>query len=164
MNYKQIDVKLQLCANRNSSIGHNIYANELVFGDNISGYPYEIVPNIVHYILFSINEIRFSHLMSLLSVLRNQKPDQIIIHCDCDHLNGEYYKRILEIIPKTRTFLTIRQKERPTKIFGKNLNKYWLNWHSAEITRIKIMLELGGIYLDQNFYVIKCWIHSANIS
>ncbi len=37
MNFKQIDEKLQLCANRNSLIGHNIYVNELVFGDNTSG-------------------------------------------------------------------------------------------------------------------------------
>jgi hypothetical protein len=95
--------------------------------------------------------------MSLLSVLRNQKPDQIIIHCDCDHLNGEYYKRILEIIPKTRTILTIRQIERPTEIFDKSLNKDWLNWHSADVTRIKLMLEFGGIYLDQDFYVTKCF-------
>jgi hypothetical protein len=133
----------------------NIYGNHLVFGDNINGYPYNIVPNIVHYILFSIHEIQFSHFISLLSVLLNQKPDQIIIHCDCNLLNGEYYKRILKIIPKTRTILTIRQIERPTKIFGRNLSKGWLNWHSADVTRIKLLLEFGGIYLDQDIYVVK---------
>jgi hypothetical protein len=90
-----------------------------------------------------------------LSVLRNQKPDQIIIHCDCDHLNGEYYKRILKIIPKTRTILTLRQIERPTQIFGRNLSQEWLNWHSADVTRIKLLQEFGGIYLDQDVYVVK---------
>ncbi len=138
-------------------IGNNLCnnSNELAFRDNVKGYPYNIAPNIVHYILFSIPEIRFSKFMSLLSVLRNQKPDQIIIHCDCDHLNGEYYKLILKIIPKTRTILTIRQIEKPTKIFFRNLNKKWLNWHSADVTRTKLLLEFGSIYIDQDVYVVQ---------
>jgi hypothetical protein len=159
--YKLFEVKQEIILNRispNCSLTANnmsINSNELVFGDNTNGYPYNIVPNVVHYILFSIREIQFSHFISLLSVLRNQKPDQIIIHCDCDHLNGEYYERILKIIPKTKTILTIRQIERPTQIFGTNLNKEWLNWHSADITRIKVLLEFGGIYLDQDVFVVK---------
>jgi hypothetical protein len=67
-------------------LNENTCENHLVFENNVTGYPYDIVPNVVHYILFTIHEIQFSHFISLLSVLRNQKPDQIIIHCDCDQL------------------------------------------------------------------------------
>jgi hypothetical protein len=159
--YELFEVKQQIIVNRISAnfslTGNNVSINssELVFGDNINGYPYEIVPNIIHYILFSIHEIQFSHFISLLSVLRNQKPDQIIIHCDCNQLNGKYYKRILRIISKTKTILKIRQIEKPTKVFGRNLSKYYLNWHSADITRIKLLTEFGGIYIDQDVYVVK---------
>jgi hypothetical protein len=97
-NYKKFlrGIKQEIVVNRNQSKGiqidEEIYANQLVFGNNIIGYPFEIVPNIVDYILFTIHEIRFSHFISLLSFLRNQKPYQIIIHYNCDQLNGEYYK------------------------------------------------------------------------
>jgi hypothetical protein len=135
------------------------YVNEyeLVFGDNITGYPYEIVPNIVHYVLFTIHEIQFGHFISILSVLRNQKPDKIIIHCDCDQLIGNYYKRIVNIMRSTKsnTSLIIRRIERPTEIFGKPLNEGWIDWHASDITRIRVLLEFGGIYLDRDVYVVK---------
>jgi len=135
------------------------YVNEyeLVFGDNITGYPYEIVPNIVHYVLFTIHEIQFGHFISILSVLRNQKPDKIIIHCDCDQLIGNYYKRIVNIMRSTKsnTSLVIRRIEKPTEIFGKPLNEEWINWHASDKTRIRVLLEFGGIYLDRDVYVVK---------
>jgi hypothetical protein len=130
---------------------------ELIFGDNITGYPYEIVPNIVHYVLFTIHEIEFGHFISILSVLRNQKPDQIIIHCDCDQLIGDYYKRIVNIMRSTKsnTSLIIRRIEKPTQIFGKPLNEEWIDWHASDITRIRVLIEFGGIYLDRDVYVVK---------
>jgi len=133
----------------------NSYEDHMIFGDNITGYPIRIVPNIVHYVLFTIHQVEFGHFISILSVLKNQKPDQIIIHCDCDQLNGSYYERILKILPKTKTKLTIRKIERPTEIFGKPLNKEWIDWHASDITRIRVLMEFGGIYLDRDVYVVK---------
>jgi hypothetical protein len=37
----------------------------------------------------------------------------------------------------------------------KELNKEWLNWHAADIVRIKVLMKFGGIYLDQDMYVVK---------
>lgn len=100
-----IAISLILIANSNLFLHKqkpNFQQKELIdnyiFGDNITGYPINIVPNIVHYVLFNIKQIEFGHFISILSVLRNQKPDQIIVHCDCDHLIGDYYERILQII------------------------------------------------------------------
>jgi hypothetical protein len=140
-----------------SLINDYVKEYELIFGDNITGYPYEIVPNIVHYVLFTIHEIEFGHFISILSVLRNQKPDQIIIHCDCDQLIGNYYKRIVNIMQSTKsnTRLIIRRIEKPTQIFGKPLNEEWIDWHASDITRIRVLLEFGGIYLDRDVYVVK---------
>ena len=80
-----------------------ISINEISFDHNITGYPINIVPNIVHYVLFSINEIQFGHFLSLLSVLRNQRPDKIYIHCDCHEIVGQYYKRVIRVAKKTKT-------------------------------------------------------------
>src|ERR1700761_2965283 len=51
----------------------------LSFNFNETGFPFYVVPNIVHYILFDIKDIGFGHFVSLLSVMKNQKPDLIYI-------------------------------------------------------------------------------------
>jgi len=152
VNEKWIQIEDQ---NQNQNEWQKILINNLTFDHNITGYPINIVPNIVHYILFTIHEIQFSHFISFLSVLKNQRPDQIYIHCDCNQLKGEYYKRVEKLSNKTKTELIIRQIERPTEIFGHKLSKEFLNWHSSDITRSRVLMEFGGIYLDRDVYVIK---------
>jgi hypothetical protein len=68
---------------------NNYSIENIVFTDNITGYPFLIVPNIVHYILFTIHKIEFGHFISILSALRNQKPDKIMTHCDYDEVSGD---------------------------------------------------------------------------
>src|SRR5689334_209831 len=46
----------------------------IMFGINAIGAPFDVVPNTVHYVLFTVHEIQFSHFVSLLSVLKNQRP------------------------------------------------------------------------------------------
>ena len=132
-------------------------ANDFDFSDsnNETGYPYFVVPNIVHYILFGINEIQFVHYVSILSVLKNHKPDLIWIHCDCNQLNGEYYKKVIERVKQTNTSLEIRQIEKPLEIFGQKLSKKYFNWHSSDVSRLRILQEFGGIYLDIDMYIVK---------
>ena len=125
------------------------------FDSNETGFGYNIVPNIVHYVLFTIHEIQFAHFISILSVLKNQRPDQIYIHCDCNQLSGDYYRRVLRVANKTKTPIIIRTIERPTQIFGKKLSTKWHNWHLSDITRSIVLQEFGGIYLDRDVYVVK---------
>ena len=47
---------------------------------NETGFGFNIVPNIVHYVLFNVTEIQFGHFISFLSVLKNQKPEKVYIH------------------------------------------------------------------------------------
>ena len=122
---------------------------------NETGFGFNIVPNIVHYVLFNVTEIQFGHFISFLSVLKNQKPEKVYIHCDCSQLSGDYYQRVLRVANKTNTSVITRTVERPTQIFGKNLSDGWLNWHSSDITRIRVLQEFGGIYLDRDVYVVK---------
>ena len=128
---------------------------DLIFGDNNRGFPELIVPNVVHYILFNISEIRFAHYLSILSVLKNQKPDLIWIHCDCEQLSGYYYKKVIERVKQTDTQFSVRRVEKPTEIFGKTISKQFINWHSSDITRLRVLSQFGGIYLDTDVYVVK---------
>ena len=110
-----------------------------------------IVPNIIHYILLKQHFISFAHFISIKSVIRNHKPDQIIIHCDCDKIEGDYWERIkLE-----RIHIKIRRIEIPDEIFGHKLSSSYKLWHASDILRNKILREFGGIYLDRDVYVVN---------
>ena len=87
--------------------------------------------------------------------MKNQKPDVIYIHCNCHQLSGDYYERALRVANKTNTQLIVRTIEGPTQIFGQNLSKEWLSWHSSDITRVRVLMEFGGIYLDRDVYVVQ---------
>ena len=130
-------------------------SENLTFNLNETGFGFNIVPNIVHYVLFNVTEIQFGHFISFLSVLKNQKPEKVYIHCDCSQLSGDYYQRVLRVANKTNTPIIVRTIERPTQIFGKNLSDSWINWHSSDIIRIRVLQEFGGIYLDRDVYVVK---------
>ena len=126
------------------------------FEPNITGYPFNIVPNIVHYVLFTLHEIQFSHFLSFLSVLRNQRPEKIYIHCDCYKLDeNEYYKRLMDIINKTSTQLVVRYMERPSEIFGQKLSTKFIDFHSSDLARQQVLQLFGGIYLDRDVYVVQ---------
>jgi mannosyltransferase OCH1-like enzyme len=106
-------------------------------------------------VLFDINEIQFAHFISILSVLRHQKPDEIIIHCNCDQLNGINWRIVRDRANSSNTEIRIRKVSKINQIFNIPLRGKWQNWHSSDITRIKVLMEFGGIYLDNDIYVVK---------
>jgi hypothetical protein len=113
-----------------------------VKGDNIIGYPYLIVPNIVHYILLDTTELMFVHFISIKSVLRHQKPEKIMFHCNCFQLSGNYWLRIQNECKDTNTQLIVRYIENPETIYGKPYRKEWHNYHASDILRIKVIKHL----------------------
>ncbi|XP_054159004.1 uncharacterized protein LOC128957293 [Oppia nitens] len=122
-------------------------------GQSTDGY---LVPNIVHYILFKTHYINYVHFLSILSVLKNQKPDSLYIHCDCHELRGDYWQRINRVANATNTTrLIVRQIQRPTHIFGQQLSLIFHNFHASDIGRLQVLREFGGIYLDRDVYVVN---------
>ena len=122
---------------------------------NETGLPFDIVPNIVHYVLFGTTNVTFAHFISILSVLKNQRPEVIYIHCDCHHLTGDYWHRVRRMAYETNTTLIVRYVEKPREVFGQKLSKKYLNWHSSDLTRIGVLSLFGGIYLDTDVYVTQ---------
>ncbi|XP_054154546.1 uncharacterized protein LOC128953097 [Oppia nitens] len=116
---------------------------------------HQLVPNYVHYVLFRVNEIQFQHFISILSVLRNQRPDRLYIHCDCRELVGQYYRRIQSVVNRTGSRLIVRQIQMPTHAYGTAINSTHLPWHASDIVRVQVLRKFGGIYLDRDVYVIK---------
>jgi len=110
---------------------------EGVIGDNITGYPKLIVPNIVHYVLLDYNQIDFIHYLSFKSVLNVQKPDKVMIHCNCDELKGNYWNRLKNEFKDFNNTIIIRRIEKTGHIFGV---KFANVWHESDIVRIKVRI------------------------
>lgn len=125
-------------------------------GDNVTGWAHDIVPNVVHYVLFQNHYITYVHLISIMSVVRIQKPDQIIIHCDCTEMDADdqNWDRIIKEVNKTNEVtLIIDNIKRPIEIFGKRLRQRY--YHASDVTRYRIMHESGGIYIDNDVLITQ---------
>lgn len=127
-------------------------------GDNITGWPMDIVPNVVHYVLFETHKISYVQMLSIFSVIQIHKPEEIIIHCDCDRIDDgdEHWDRIINLVNETNeVILRINQIERPTKIFGTDIKPENVNFHGSDITRYGTLKKYGGIYLDNDIFVTQ---------
>jgi hypothetical protein len=108
-----------------------------VIGDNITGYPKLIVPNIVHYVLSDYNQIDFIHYLSFKSVFNVQKPDKVMIHWNCDKLEGNFWNRLKSEIEEFDNKIIIRRIEKTGHIFGV---KFANVWHETDIVRNRVCI------------------------
>ena len=124
--------------------------NETSFISDEKGDGY-VIPNNVHYVWYSDTkkEFRFQQYLSVLSVHKFQKPDNIYFHTN-NPPSGKYWDEIL----KLKEFIVVK-RDRPRKIFGKKLDKAAYETSDSNISRVKILLESGGIYLDTDIWLIR---------
>jgi len=115
--------------------------------DNVTGYPVPIVPNIVHFIRIDQTYINFHDMICIFAAYKNQKPDKIMLHCNNCSFYGKYWDRIKEIDSLELANITV-----PTKIFGRPMVDHR---HQSDILRIKTLMKHGGIYIDNDVYVVK---------
>jgi hypothetical protein len=112
---------------------------EGVIGNNITGYQSFIVPNIVHYVLLDYNQIDFVNYLSLKSVFKFQNPDKVMIHCNCDQLEGKYWNKLKNSTEEIQNKIIIRKIEKSGYIFG---FKFSCVYHESDIARNRV-----GLYL-----------------
>lgn len=125
---------------------------------NVTGWPVDIVPDVVHYILFEYHRISYSNMLSLLSVLQIHQPEVIYIHCDCDEIEKDdpNWKRILAAANVTRkTTIHVNHIVKPTEINGVPIRKEHRNFHASDIMRYRLLSQHGGIYLDNDVFVCQ---------
>jgi len=88
--------------------------------------------------LIDYNEINFAHYLSFKTVLTIQKPDKIIVHCNCDQLQGSYWTKLKDEFKNIDNKVTINRVEKPQTIYGTEYSKDYQLWHSSDILRIKV--------------------------
>ena len=110
-----------------------------------------LVPNNVHYVWYSDKqkEFRFLQYLSVLSVHKFQKPDNIYFHTNNPPF-GKYWEELI----KLEEFVVVK-RERPRKIFGEEIRKAVYETSDSDVSRVKILLESGGIYLDTDVWLIR---------
>ncbi|XP_075212725.1 uncharacterized protein LOC142319382 [Lycorma delicatula] len=116
--------------------------------ESISG----LVPNIVHFIIFNNTKLDFTSFLSITSVLKVQRPEKILVHCDCKQFEDHYWGILLEISHKVLVPIEVVYLPRPTHVFGQTLSSVF---HSTDVARIHVLMNYGGIYLDTDVLILK---------
>lgn len=126
--------------------------------DNQTGAVDYIVPNIVHYIRFKQARFTYVDYVCLRSVHLNHGPDYIFIHTDQPDVNGSVFKgkywRWIRQEPKLFSRIRLLPIQAPSEIFGQPLSEEWRLLHGSDIARARTMMKYGGIYLDNDVYVV----------
>lgn len=128
--------------------------------DNVSGTESGkfIIPNIVHFIRFGNESLTFKEAVCMLSSLKNQKPERLVIHTDNYDTINHGYDKYLEIVgrhPLSQGKLEVRFLRQPETIFGQELSGKWRNYHAADVARLEVLMAEGGIFLDRDSYVAR---------
>lgn len=119
------------------------------YADNTTGFELYIVPNVVHFVRLGEEPLSLVDAICMRAASLQQRPDALMIHCDnCETVKVGAYWTLVKDIPG----LVLRSIERPNNIFG--LQFGWVE-HVADVVRIKILMKYGGIYLDNDSYLVK---------
>ncbi|XP_070559192.1 uncharacterized protein [Ptychodera flava] len=118
------------------------------FNGTLRPQDHPVVPNIAHFVWFTCRDFTFYHLISLLSVYSVMKADRILFHTDCEP-TGRWWTEA-KLIPVLEVMLL----EMPTSVFGHELNPFW-STHSADVARLRVLLEYGGVYFDPDVFVVN---------
>ena len=160
-----IVIAIVLLLNRGGEIdyGYLPYRQELfdvVANNDFNGFNNEtgagngqyIVPNLVHFLFFGLNELSFVDAVCILAAFKNQRPDKIMIHTNMGPFHGHYWEKVKNT---PGLIVEIHEFELPEEIFGQKFSERNHKWHAGDVARIKILMEYGGIFLDNDSYLIK---------
>lgn len=114
-----------------------------------------LVPNYIHFIRFGLPRISYVDMICILAAFKNQKPDKIFIH---RNHNTSFIGKYWDILIKTPGFLDVLKLvyvEQPSEVFGQKVDNYYKQQHSSDFTRLRILIKYGGIFIDNDSYIIK---------
>ena len=123
--------------------------------NNMTGSERFIVPNIIHFIRFGDFELKFIDYLVLLAAMRNHKPDKFYIHTN--EKDVQYAGKYWDLVQKDEELwkrIKVLYLKVPTEIFGVDINEDWYYYHGSDIERIRVLMKYGGIYLDNDCFVI----------
>ena len=124
--------------------------------NNVTGAEHFIVPNIIHFIRFNNFELKFIDYLVLLAAMRNHRPDKFYIHTNVKDVQytGKYWDWVRRD-EELWTRIKVLYLEAPAEIFGLKLSEGWRFHHGSDIGRIRVLMKHGGIYLDNDSFIIR---------
>ena len=122
--------------------------------DNETGSMHFLVPNIIHYVRFNQTKFNFIDYICLRSAYMNQRPDFIFVHTNVQSFRGSYWRRI-QNETGLRKLIRIIPAQIPSQIFNQSISESWRLHHGSDISRLHIIQKFGGIYLDNDVYVVR---------
>ncbi|CAF0830447.1 unnamed protein product [Didymodactylos carnosus] len=114
-----------------------------------------LVPNIIHYIRWDKPTFNFVDIVCMRSAYLAQKPDKIYIHTNTPNFRGKYWIQLKRKWPDLYQRIKIILNIPPTSIWGQNFSSGWHLYHASDIERIKILMKYGGIFADNDLYVVR---------
>ena len=130
------------------------YGSEFDSFNNETGADHFIVPNIVHYVRFHKKSWTFVEYICMRSAYIVQRPDYIFIHSDVDEFKGKYWNWVLRE-PDFRSRIVHVPTRAPDNVFGREFLPIWKLYHGSDLTRIRVLMKYGGIFLDNDVYVVN---------
>ncbi len=104
------------------------------------------IPNIIHFVFGfkeQTEEFLYAYYLAIWSASVIHKPEQILFHYHHEPY-GKWWNEAKKLV-------TLCKTEIPTAIDGVPIKKFA---HAADVTRMRVLLEQGGIYLDMD--TISC--------
>jgi hypothetical protein len=98
------------------------------------------IPNIIHFVYGfkeQSSEFDVTKYIAIMSAYHLNKPDKIYFHYK--------FSPYGPLWDKVKPYLTLMPTDPPETIFGKKVNRYA---HKADIVRLNVLNEMGGIYMD----------------
>lgn len=111
-----------------------------------------VIPNIVHLIWFSTNDfkkMKFIEYLCLKSIINVLKPDKIRIHGNLEPVECVYWKEL-----KKNPKIEWVYREKPLYKYNQNFSDSPIQ-HLADIARLEVLYEEGGIYSDFDILWVK---------
>ncbi|XP_076450396.1 uncharacterized protein LOC143286643 [Babylonia areolata] len=107
------------------------------------------VPRLAHYVWFGKERraMPLHFFVGVLSVVRFLRPCLIVFHGDLLP-SGVLWQALVQLVPAILHLPT----PRPREVFGRVIK---VPEHSADVTRLRVLLEYGGVYLDTDQYLLR---------
>lgn len=103
-----------------------------------------MIPKNIHFINIGVRPFHFVHLLAILTAYKVNKDYKIYIHLT-DEPTGQWWA-------KAKKYCTIKYIDRINSVFDNPIGN---PAHMADVLRLKILSEMGGIYLDLDVVCIN---------
>ena len=105
------------------------------------------IPNVVHVIWLKNPELGFLNYLTIRSVLISLQPDRINLHYTDLNKQNEWFMKL-------RDNVTLVQHDLEAE-YGQQVQDNWQISHIADLLRLDIIAQEGGIYLDMDVIALR---------